>query len=956
MRATLKREKTKQDMSFNRSGFHMIIKWKSLISLFLTLLLILTNPGLLSAGTINWTPEKQMTAGSQGNPGQGENMLENIPLCFIENRGQMDKQVFYYSEGGNQGLYFTSSGLTFTLATEEKRWAVKMNFVNANTVTPRGESLTPTRISYLKGQPKDWKTGLNTYSRVIYPDLWPGIDLVFKGDSKGLKYEFVVAPGADPKKVKLAWQGAESITINKQGEMQIKTPIGSFTDQAPIAWQVDGQNCQKVDAAFCNQGQEWGFKLGEYDPSREMIIDPAIIDYCGYIGGTKAEEGHGIAADSQGRAYIAGETSSSQGFPITGGLDNNYNGGDLDVFVARVAADGNSLEYCTYIGGSDKDECDAISVDSSCRACVVGYTKSAETQGFPVSIGPDLTYNGNGDAFVARLAPNGASLNYCGYVGGTNNDWGSAIAIDGTGRAYITGSTGSSQTQNFPVKGGPDLSYNGGDDDAFVARVASDGSSLNYCGYIGGSNRESGYGITIDDIGRVYVAGSTSSSETQGFPVTVGPDVSYNGGNYDAFIARVAVDGTSIDYCGYIGGSDYDACTAIAVDNNDRAYICGSTGSSETQGFPARVGPDITYNGSLSDGFVARVTANGSSLDYCGYIGGTNYEGVSDLAIDNEGRVYLAGYTASSEDQGFPISGGLDSTFNGNADAFVARIAADGNSMSYCGYIGGSNTDFGRSIALDGDGKIYVSGQTQSTETEGFPLEGGLDASQNGDFDVFVARIKLQQGADLEVKLENPPTELAFGEKANVTAIVSNKGEVQTGKAFLNFYIGSQLLSTKNVSKLKPGKSKKIKVKLKVPAVPGSSTLKAEIIPSGEDLNNTNNIIQKQVTITLPDLTIKSAAVKGTLVAGKSGTLIVKAANLTIATAGPTVIRIYRGKDGTALGQKKLSKLKKQEKDLSIKIKVPEDFQPGTEDLRIVIDADYQVAEENEGNNLLIFK
>ncbi|MGE5398582.1 MAG: SBBP repeat-containing protein [Chitinophagales bacterium] len=891
-----------------------------------------------------------MTAGSQGaNPEQAETLLENIPLCFIENRGQLDKQVFYYADGGTRGLYFTSSGLTFTLVTEEKRWAVKMNFVGAKNVTPYGESLTPTKVSYLKGQPKDWKTGLSTYSRVIYPDLWPGIDLVFKGDSKGLKYEFVVAPGADPKKVKLAWQGAESITINRQGEMQIKTPIGGFTDQAPIAWQVNGQTRQKVDAAFCKQSQEWGFKLGKYDPGRELIIDPIIIDYCGYIGGNKGEDAYGIAVDSQDRAYISGWTSSDQGFPVTGGLDNSYNGAG-DAFVARVAADGTSLEYCTYIGGSLYDICFSMTVDSSCRVYVVGYTESGETQGFPVNIGPDLTYNGNGDVFIARLAANGSSLDYCGYVGGTNSDWGRAIAIDGTGQAYITGDTNSTQTQNFPVKGGPDLSYNGGDNDAFVARITGDGTSLGYCGYIGGSNNEAGYGITVDNIGRVYVAGYTASSESQGFPVAVGPDITYNGGNNDAFVARVAADETSLDYCGYIGGSDYDGCTAISVDNSGRAYICGITVSSETLNFPARVGPDLTYNGG-KDGFVARVAANGTSLDYCGYIGGTNSEWVFGMEIDNEGQAYLMGFTNSSEDQGFPVSGGLDATFNGYYDAFVARIAVDGYFIDYCGYIGGSNREYGRSIALDSNGKAYVSGVTESREFEGFPLKGGLDASQNGDCDAFVARIKLQQGPDLELNLENPPAELVSGEKATVTAVVTSKGEVESEKASVNFYIDDKLLVRKSVSKLKPGKSKKIKVKLNVLAIDRYSVLKAELIPSGEDLNNTNNVFEKQVKIELPDLTIKSVVAKETLVAGKSATLIVKAANPTIATAGPTKIRIYRIKDGSVLAEKKLSKLKPQEKDINIKIKVPGDFQPDTEGLRIMIDPDDQVVEENEDNN-----
>ncbi|MGE5397269.1 MAG: SBBP repeat-containing protein, partial [Chitinophagales bacterium] len=965
--------------------------WRSLLSLLLALLLLGSNPALLSAGTINWIPEGQITGLATDNSVTGvkankeqkakaENMLADMPLFFIENQGQVDKQVLYYTEGGNQGLYFTPSGLTFTLtkaqtpsnknigpedfeqefappATEQERWAVKLDFIGANNVKPHGEGLTPTKISYFKGQPEDWKTGLKTYSRIVYPELWPGIDLVFKGGTEGLKYEFMVAPGADPKQIKLAWQGAETIKINQQGGMEINTPIGGFTDQAPIVWQVDGDNRQTVDACYylsrkAENTQAWGFKLGSYDPTREMIIDPVVIDYCGYIGGSDSEKGNAIAVDSTGRAYVTGTTESTegQGFPLIGGPDSSFNSGYEDAFVARIAADGTYLEYCGYIGGSSYDYGRDIAVDSNGRAYVTGYTSSSEAT-FPVKVGPDLTYNGGDtDSFVARVAADGSSLEYCGYIGGSDREFGSGIAVDDSGRAFIIGSTCSSSYQGFPVKVGPYLTFHG-DYDCFVARVASDGNSLDYCGYIGGQGVDEGCDIAIDSSGRAYVVGSSCLPDNNpwpsNFPVIGGLDSS-NNGDYDAFVARVAADGASLEYCGYIGGSSYDYGISIAIDSSGRAYTSGYTASSERQGFPIKEGPDRTFNGE-DDAFVARVAADGNSLEYCGYIGGSASDEGKGIAVDSNGRAYVTGYAWSSKMDGSPAKAGPNLNFNGSCDAFVARIAADGTSLEYCGYVGGSGEDHGTGVAVDSNGKVYVIGDASSSETQGFPIKAGPDLTHNGYWDVFVARIR-DPYSDLAVVLQNPPGEIASGEKTTITAVVSSMGET-AGNASAQFYIDNQLLSTKNISGLKPGKSKQLKVKVKVPATVGLSTLKVELIPTNQDINLNYNTAENQVKILGPDLTVKTVAPKKALEPGKSGTLTVGIANQTIATAGEFVVRVYRVNGGSILGEKKVSKLKgQQEKALSVKIKVPADFQPN-EYIRVEIDASGQVAEENEGNN-----
>jgi len=315
--------------------------------------------------------------------------------------------------------------------------------------------------------------------------------------------------------------------------------------------------------------------------------------------------------------------------------------------VAKINAGGTGLLYCGYIGGSDDDFGSGIAVDGSGCAYVTGRTES--TQGtFPVAVGPDLTYNYGfyGDAFVAKVNASGTGLDYCGYIGGSSDDWAEDIALDGSGRAYVTGRTESNQA-TFPVVVGPDLTYNGGGDgDAFVARVNAGGSGLDYCGYIGGSDYEQGNSIAVDGSGCAYVIGSTDSNQAT-FPVAVGPDLTFNGGNHDAFVAKVNAGGSGLDYCGYIGGSSGDYGQGIALDGSGCAHVSGYTDSNQAT-FPVAVGPDLTHNGG-TDAFVARVNAGGSGLDYCGYIGGSSGDYGQGIAVDGSGCAYVTGITASNQ-------------------------------------------------------------------------------------------------------------------------------------------------------------------------------------------------------------------------------------------------------------------------------------------------------------------
>jgi hypothetical protein len=716
----------------------------------------------------------------------------SMSLFFIPNQGQFDHQVAYAVQGKDKSIYFTAQGLTFVLTEKvdtpsspeprmlreitpqkpgpqasQKRWVVKLDFVGArHNALPESLEQAETVVSYFKGKPEEWKTGLRTSSKIIYRNLWPGIDLVYYGTVNRLKYDFIVHPGADPAQIRLAYRGADKVQVTKDGRLEVTTPLDVFQDETPVAWQENDGEKTGVSVAYSlnvaagvqvaalstgksdaggiiippiqprHESHVYGFTVGDYDRTRTLVLDPEMFVYCGFIGGSGSEDGSGIAVDGAGNAYVTGKTDSTEAtFTVKVGPDLSYNGGSYDAFVAKVNAAGTALIYCGFIGGSGGDIGKGIAVDGAGNAYVTGYTDSTEDT-FPVKVGPDLTFNSFSfiDSFVAKVNADGTALVYCGYIGGEAWDTGYGIAVDGAGNAYVTGYTFSNE-DTFPVKVGPDLTFNGVVD-AFVAKVSADGTALVYCGYIGGGADESGMRIAVDGSGNAYVTGYTLSEAT--FPVKVGPDLSHNG-DYDAFVAKVDADGTALVYCGYIGGSGYDSGAGIAVDSAGNAYFTGYTYSTEAT-FPVKVGPDLTFNGFI-DAFVAKVEPDGTALIYCGYIGGSSYDEGNGIAVDGTGNAYVTGHTASTEAT-FPVKVGPDLSFNGYDDAFVAKTNADGTALVYCGYIGGSDLDYGEGIAVDGAGNAYVTGTTGSTEAT-FPVTTGPDLTSNGYSEAFVAKIAL---------------------------------------------------------------------------------------------------------------------------------------------------------------------------------------------------------------------
>ncbi|HEY1269005.1 MAG TPA: SBBP repeat-containing protein [Candidatus Binatia bacterium] len=839
-----------------------------------------------------------------------------MPLYFVENRGQVDARAAYYLHGKDKSLYFTSAGITFVLSPHaneksdmlvrasygdaaSKDWLLKLDFVNAKPTTPTAEEQTPATISYLKGPREGWKPGLKSYSRLVYADLWPGIDLVYSGTSDRLKYEFVVKPGADPRQIRLAYNGASSVGI-KDGELEIATPLGTFRDDKPYAYQESAGRRVEVSMAYRLEAQPgaYGFRVGAYDAKKPLVLDPAIIIYSGFIGGFGDDIARGVAADSDGNAYVTGETASDQTtFPeTTGAFDRTQNGG-VDAFVAKVKADGTGLVYATFIGGDGDDRGNAIALEQGCAppcaAYITGETDSDETT-FPTTTGAfNETSNGGIDAFVVKVNEDGTDLLFATFFGGSGTDRGKGIAVDGSGAAYITGETGSTETSSpnpFPVSVGPGLTQGGGLD-AFVARISgADGGTLDYAGFIGGAGDDRGNAIALEPSCSspcdVYVGGEASSSEVS-FPVTTGAfDETHNGG-IDGFVAKVLFDGSDLEYATYIGGSGTDRVNGIAVDVSGLAYVAGETNSNETtfpdgDGFNGVAGFDKVQNG-LFDAFVARVSADGADLDYATYIGGDGDDRANAIAIAPDCvspcQAFVGGETESDQTT-FPEKTGPDTTANGGVDGFVAVVETDGTTLVTAGFIGGPSDDRVHAIAADDRGGVFLAGESDAVAagtTTRFPTKSGPDTSQNGGLDAFVTKLCVTVCLDLTIKMTTSTKVVSPGDTITYTVTVTNKGpDTATGVvvdaplpagATLPVAPGCDTSVQCVIGTMAKGASTVITISFTAPSTTGQLVYTATVTSDDTDTNGNSDTSTVKSNVLLPDLIVKKVTLDVTTVA-----------------------------------------------------------------------------------------
>lgn len=454
-----------------------------------------------------------------------------------------------------------------------------------------------------------------------------------------------------------------------------------------------------------------------------------VLIYSTYLGGNYYDVGMSIAVDSAGNAYITGLTGSTD-FPTTAGTaDTSFNGmnGLGDAFITKLNPTGSALVYSTYLGGADDDWGRGIAVDNSGNAYITGWTFSAD---FPTTPGAfDTTFKGLMDAFVAKINPSGTGLVYSTLIGEVGNS--ESITIDNSGNAYIIGFTTSS---TFPTTPGAfDTSYNGGGD-AFVSKLNPSGTALIYSTYLGGTSTEMGWTSAIDNSGNAYIIGRTASAD---FPTTPGAfDTSYNGGDYDTFVAKLNADGSALIYSTFLGGENTDYGHGIALDSSGNTYITGLTRSST---FPTTSAAfDTSFNGGY-DVFASKLNPTGTALLYSTYLGGTWDDYDRRIKLDKLNNAYIIGYTKSTDFPTTPGAFARTHTRTGYNDVFITKLDSTGATVLYSTYFGGYQDNYGYDIVLDDSDNIYITGETMSSDFPTTP--GAFDTSHHYADDAFVTKI-----------------------------------------------------------------------------------------------------------------------------------------------------------------------------------------------------------------------
>jgi hypothetical protein len=687
---------------------------------------------------------------------ENPNLPTITPTSFTENRGQLEnEEVRFYTQNG--GIWFTDDGVWFevkeelsinsresevpldpmesskqSIPREYKRVILKQEFVGANRVKPVGKERLDWNSNLFYGcNSSKWRTHVPNYNEIYYENIYNGIDLRYYNNKNGLKYDFIVYPGANINQIKIRYRGGDGLEMDQQGNIIIKNSIKNMMDYDLLIYQNYDGTRHHIDGNFILYNEfEFGYEIsGDYNFREVLIIDPKIrLEYSTFLG--EYSGGYSITVDNNGNAIVTGITRSST-FPTTPGAFNNSYANWDDVFVTKFNYNGSELIFSTYIGGNNIDLVYDVVLDTDGNIFLTGGTRSID---YPTTPGAFNTSNQRYgyDVFVTKLNANGTKLVYSTYIIGTsgsmdNHEEGYGIAVDRYGNAFVTGYTSSS---NFPITTSAyDSSYNGGRD-VFVLKLNRTGASLDYSTYIGGSAHDQAMEVEIDIFGNTYVTGIAKS----GFPTTPGAyDTSLNG-KADVFVLKLNQNGSNLIFSTFIGGNEDEAGNDIVINKNGKIIITGFTNSLN---FPTSNNAiNRTYNGGPSDIFVAILNKTGSSLIYSTYLGGNNIDSNSKIKIDSKGELNIFGNTSSPD---FPITDDAYDKIYNDTDAFLIKLSHNGSELLYSTYLGGDKKDWGRDICIDGNDNVYLTGYTSSFN---FPITpNAFNTSYNGvGANVFVMK------------------------------------------------------------------------------------------------------------------------------------------------------------------------------------------------------------------------
>jgi|GEM_PF-1257232 len=682
--------------------------------------------------------------------------------AIVENRGQWNPLARFMAERGGLRLWFADGGVTYDL--DDGAGAghrLRQRFVGASASSPVALRRLPGIWSFLQRDRSVSGPSASAFAELRYDDLYPGIDARYYDSAGSLKYDLLVAPGADPSLIRMRYEGAGPAGIAEDGSLMIATSAGTLREAPPYCYQrIEGEH-RRVECRFVMAGEEIGFALGAYDRSLPLVIDPTLV-YSSYLGGARADAGRGITLDSTGNIYVTGETISAD-FPTTLGayrrtLDAQT--GRTDIFVAKLDPTGSTLIYATYIGGGDADLPSAIRVRSDGTAIIAGSTRSLN---LPVN---DTAYSrslkGGWDGFVLGLNSTGNRITFCSYLGGAGDDQIEDLTLDAGGAIYVAGWTRSADFPQSGVGG-----YRGGED-AFLAKLSSGARRLVYSTILGGTGDERAVGVVERD-GSAWITGWTTS--VNDFP-TRNPLQANNEGDRDGFIARIRFDGSSLDYGTLLGGSGADEPSGIALDSSGNVYITGSTRSTD---YPN------TSGSAIGSWFLTKILWQSfiAIIDYSRYIGADDGGGGRAIQVDRRGNIYIAGVTNAAE--AFPTTAdGVADAARGGFDIGMVGLSPTG-AIVHASVIGGSADEGVRPqsyISMYGD--MFITGSTLSAD---LPMRrGSYDSTLNeagiaSASDAFVMRFNYQRRPAIFAQVNHIIDTLGCEDSARYEFDVYNVGD-----------------------------------------------------------------------------------------------------------------------------------------------------------------------------------
>jgi uncharacterized repeat protein (TIGR01451 family) len=786
---------------------------------------------------------KSVVYAAKHNPAGIQASALSLPMFFEPNQGQTAPQVKFLARGSGYGLFLTADEAVLDLQRvvahpntarampqHTLRSVIRMKLDGANSAAVvSGTEPMPGKSNYFIGNnPAKWHRDIPQFGRVQYQGVYPGIDLVYYGKQGQIEYDFRVAPGADPKQITLNFDGAS--THIDSGDLVLSTPNGDIRFHAPVVYQKNGSDQKAVAGSFRQlAGNKIGFAIGNYDHSRELVIDP-VLSYATYLGGSGTESLVKVAVDAAQMIYVAGSTNSTD-FPLSTlpaipPIQTQLTG-QQNLFIAKINPSNygtlnSQLIFATYLGGTGVDSLGGIAVDRNFGIYIAGTTTSTD---FPTNgvIAPFQPAPQNGThGFLSAITPTGANnyyvLNYSTYLAGNGVDTVTGIAVDTTQDAYVTGVTTSTNlpSDGFPANAnGFQLSSNSpGNMQFFASKINttfSGSASMLYSTYFGGSNPATavavGGGIAVDPTAsnvNMYFTGTTNMLPNGlngglGFPLynaqqscldqaSTTACSGQNPTNTDGFVAKINPNANGAGavpvYSTYIGGGGSDSAVAIAVDTAASAYVVGTTNSVDWVCHSCVLAFENEYgngnNNAISNAYVVKIgnqTDSNFPLTYFTYLGGSNADTGQDIKVDTVSQIRVVGSTTSTN---FPTVNALPqgTALNGSEDAFVASIstASGGTTGGYATYLGGSGIDEGSGVALDIFGATYAVGTTLSSN---FPVTSTAyqPTLNGGSQDAFVTRISAVSQLQMTVPTSSPsPNPLAAGTQGEFTFDITNVG------------------------------------------------------------------------------------------------------------------------------------------------------------------------------------